>query len=104
MLSGVPDFRELVGLFASTEAGRTYVLHVPGVVNASLEDADTARVLNYVMRRWGGRSLANDYRPFTQEEVAKRRRLGVRDVVALRREVVAHLRERGVEAAAYPWP
>ena len=103
-LSGVPDFRGLVGAFAGIDAGRTYLLHVPGVANATISSNDIAQVLNYVMARWGGKSLPADYRPFTAAEVIERRSYIVRDVVGLRREVVASLRKHGLEVAAYPWP
>jgi len=102
--SGIPRFQDSVGAFADDDEGRTYVLHVPGVANTSLDDEEIAAVLNYVMTRWGGKSLPDNYRAFTREEVARRRQYAISDVVALRRKVVARLRSRGIGTAAYPWP
>jgi len=102
--SGIPSFRDFIGAFADDEAGRTYVLHVPGVVNTNLDDEVIASVMNYVMTTWGGTSLPRDYRAFTKDEVAVRRQYAVADVVALRREIVARLRAKGIATASYPSP
>jgi hypothetical protein len=102
--SGIPKFRDFVGAFAGDELGRTYVLHVPGIANTSL-DADTiAAVVNYVMTTWGGVSLPKKFRAFTKMEVETRRRYPVSDIVALRREVVVRLHAKGIATSAYPWP
>jgi hypothetical protein len=102
--SGIPRFQDSVGAFSDDDGGRTYVLHVPGVANTNLDDEAIATVLNYLMTRWGGKSLPDDYRAFTRDEVARRRHYAIADVVALRRKVVARLRSRGITIAAYPWP
>jgi hypothetical protein len=103
-ISGIPGFRDFVGAFAVDEVGRTYVLHVPGVVNTSLDDESVAAVINFVMTTWGGKSLPADFHAFTKEEVAASRQRPVPDVVALRREVVGRLRAKGIATAPYPWP
>ncbi|WP_029009467.1 c-type cytochrome [Azospirillum halopraeferens] len=101
---GIPDFRDSVGAFTGDDEGRTYLLHVPGVIGAGLTDREIAAVLNFIMDTWAGRSLPDDFRPFTGGEVTERRARPVEDVVVLRRSIVARLRERGVETADYPWP
>jgi hypothetical protein len=102
--SGIPDFQNFVGAFASDDSGRTYVLHVPGVVNTSLDAAEIAAVMNYVMKTWGGKSLRPHFIPFTAREVTTRRARSVPDVVALRRQVVERLHAKGTATADYPWP
>jgi cytochrome c553 len=102
--SGIPDFKNFVGAFASDDGGRTYVLHVPGVVNTSLDDAEIAAAMNYIMRTWGGTSLRADFVEFTADEVRTRRARSVPDVVALRRQVVERLHANGIATADYPWP
>ena len=101
---GIPDFRNYVGAFAHTEDGRRYLMHVPGVVSASLSDKQIADVMNYVMETWAGSSLPADYRPFTGDEVTTLRAEPVDDVVAYRRKVAADLMAQGIETAGYPWP
>ncbi|MGQ9364697.1 c-type cytochrome [Azospirillum sp. ST 5-10] len=103
-IGGIPDFRGMVGAFAGDDEGRTYLLHVPGVIGASLSDAEIAGVLNYIMENWAGASLPADFRPFTAAEVTDRRARPVADVVVLRRRIVARLGESGIATADYPWP
>jgi hypothetical protein len=102
--AGIPAFADVVGVFAADADGRTYLVHVPGVVGSSLTNAAIAGVMNYVMERWAGRSLPADFVPFTAEEVAARRAIPVTSVVDLRREIVARLAADGQTAAPYPWP
>jgi cytochrome c553 len=102
--AGIPDFREYIGAFARDDEGRTYVLQVPGVRSANLSDDETAEVINYVMRTWGGKSLARNYAEFTADEVTARRAHSVQDIVAFRRKIVARLQHQGFTMPAYPWP
>lgn len=97
--AGIPTFLGSVGLIAGADIGRTYMMHVPGVVSAGLSDEGIAEVMNYVLDAWGGGAP-----PFTADEVKQRRAVPVEDVVALRREVATLLGKDGVAIAAYPWP
>lgn len=102
--AGIPDFRGYVGSFARSEEGRRYLMHVPGVTNASLGDAEVAAVMNYVIERFAGASLDSQAPAFNAEEVARLRAEPVADVVALRRTVVAEYVKAGWPVAGYPWP
>ena len=103
-VAGVPDFRDYVGAFAMDEDGRTYLLHVPGIVNASLSDLEIGAVINYVMDNWAGNSLQSGFVRFTPREVAARRTLPVTDVVLFRRQIVHRLQANNIRTADYPWP
>lgn len=103
-VGGIPDFNNYVASFAETERGREYLMHVPGVVGASLSDNEIAEVMNYIMQRWGGTSLRANFQPFSAEEVARLRQTDVGDVVKYRRIVVAELQAMGLPVADYPWP
>ncbi|WP_424987504.1 c-type cytochrome [Microbulbifer sp. S227A] len=96
---GIPPFQDSVGHIAGIETGRTYIMHVPGVISTNMSDADVAGVLNYILDRWGGGGAE-----FSAEEVTHRRALPVADVVVYRRQVVDELKETGIEIADYPWP
>ncbi len=97
--AGIPSFLDSVGHIARYDMGRTYMMHVPGVVSAGLSDAGIAEVTNYILDAWG------DGAPhFSAEEVTRRRALPVADVVAYRRELAAALARDGVSIADYPWP
>lgn len=101
---GIPDFRGYVDGFGRTEAGRTYVMHVPGVVNSSLPNARIAAVMNYVIASFGAPGTRSGVPPFTTEEVDRLRAVPVPDVVAYRREVADELARAGIPVAGYPWP
>lgn len=103
-IGGIPDFRGYVGAFSRTGDGRTYLMHVPGVVNSSLTNAEIAAVMNYVMQTFGEKSLPGDFKPFTVEEVDALRAQPVEDVVSYRRDVVKALTAAGIATAGYPWP
>ena len=103
-VGGIPDFRGLVGAFATDEATRAYLAHVPGVIGASLSDAEIAAVLNYIMETWAGTSLPDPYMAFTADEIAVLRAKDVGDVVSYRRELVEDLTAHGIKTAEYPWP
>jgi hypothetical protein len=102
--AGIPDFRDYIGAFSMDDEGRTYVLHVPGIANASLSDREISAVMNYVMTTWGGTSLRPGFVAFTPEEVAARRARPVADVVGFRRQIVERLHAGGIRTANYPWP
>lgn len=96
---GIPPFPDSIGHIVGSEIGRTYIMHVPGVITTDMSDAEIAAVMNYIIDEWsdGGEH-------FTAEEVTRRRAEPVGDVVEFRREVVAELRKSGIEIAEYPWP
>jgi len=101
---GIPDFRNYVGSFAATPMGRAYLLHVPGVIASGLSDEEVAEVLNYIMRRWGGASLPEDFKPFTAQEAADLEKHDIGDVVEYRRQVIAQFRKSNRPIPPYPWP
>lgn len=100
----IPAFPDSVGYIAGTELGRTYMMHVPGVVSASLNNGEIAEVMNYILDIWGATDSGSPPEPFTEEEVTHRRAEPVPDVVAYRRLVVDELSAMGVTVAEYPWP
>lgn len=101
---GIPDFRNRIGVFANSDAGRTYLLHVPGVISAGLTDEEIAAVMNFIMSKFAGPSQPADYRPFSGAEVTTLRKVRIEDIALARRKIVQHLRETSQDAAAYPWP
>lgn len=97
---GVPGFPGSIGFIAGSDAGRAYILKVPGVINNRMDDAELTDVLNYILSISGEKS--NLY--FTVEEVSSYRLNSTGNVVTLRREIVRQLQSEGVQIADYPWP
>jgi len=98
---GIPAFPDSVAHIAAVDAGRTYMMHVPGVVSAGLSNAEIAEVMNYILAEWSG---GVDFDPFDEAEVTRRRAEPVTDVVGYRRGVVDELAAQGITVAYYPWP
>lgn len=92
----VPPFKGIVGHFAGEAEGRRYLVLVPGVASSGLSDADTARVLNYVVAEWGG---AKSFSGYVASEVAAIRKSRVDDIVVLRGKIVNDLARRGVRVS-----
>ena len=102
--AGIPDFVGKVGVFAGLPEGRAYLLHVPGVIGASLSDGEIADLLNYIMETWAGDSLPAAYQPFDAAEVSVLKAQSVGNVVNYRRVVADKLEAQGLSVAEYPWP
>jgi len=94
----VPDLRGNLGYLVSGAQGRRYVLQVPGVAQARLSDLELAGLTNWMVRAFAAGTLPADFSPFSAEEVAAGRRSVPADVSAVRRRVVATLREQGLPA------
>lgn len=67
---GLPDLNGSVANFLNVEGGREYLSRVPGVTNASLDDADLAEVINWVLIKFDPEHLPKDFTHYTAAEVA----------------------------------
>jgi hypothetical protein len=92
----VPRLDRFVGLFTQVPAGRDYLMRVPGVARASLDDARLAATLNWMLAIYGEGQLAPDFAPYTAAEVGAARRQVLRDRKTVRAELLRAMRERGL--------
>jgi cytochrome c len=95
----IPPFPGIVGHFADSAEGRLYLVHVPGIAGAALPDAETARLLNYVLQSWGRQEPADRARDFTAQEVRGLREMRIDDIAALRRKLAVELAKRRISIA-----
>lgn len=69
----IPVLRDRVGVLLCTREGRGYVVRLPNVAFARMDDATLAEALNFMMFGLGGRSLpppgTANAQPFTAREV-----------------------------------
>jgi len=84
----VPALAGSVGKFLRVPGGREYLVRVPGVAQAPLDDAATAAVLNWILVRFGGDDLPADFSPYTPAEIGRLRRNPLTDVERVRRELL----------------
>ncbi|MFN8644589.1 MAG: cytochrome c [Candidatus Binatia bacterium] len=86
---GAPDLRGSIGRFLLVPGGREYLIRVPGTSQSELGDADTAALLNWMVRQFG--PVPADFAPFTTAEVAAHRRPPLSEVRATRAALLAAL-------------
>ncbi len=94
----VPRIRNFVGLFTRIPEGRDYLLRVPGVVWAMLDDARLARVLNWMLASYSPEQIAPGFAPFTSEEVRQARERPIANVLEVRSALIAELQRQGLLA------
>lgn len=101
---GVPPLPGYFGPMAADPDGRLYIAHVPGVSAARLNEAQLAKVLNYLIDEWGQQPdrVTPDY--FTVKELRALKATPVQDIVEFRRGIVKRMEEEGSPVAEYPWP
>jgi len=85
----VPPLDATLGRLAATRDGRAYLVRLPNVVSAQIDDAATAALMTWVVQRFGGASLPQDFAPYTADEIAAARRAPLVDLDAERRRVLA---------------
>lgn len=100
-IGGVPPLA-LIKAFTSDPDGRTYLMHVPGVVNSGLSNQEIADVVNYVAQRWGKPEIP--FASFSLEEVDRLRAIEIPDIVSYRRDLTSRYLSQGKLVADYPWP
>lgn len=100
---GIPDFNQSIGLFTRLPAGRQYMIRVPGAAQSQLDNADLARVLNWIVAKYSPEDMTPDYKPFTSAEVGASRRQRFDDVLQARMALTRQLQALGLEPAPYTY-
>jgi len=95
----VPRLAGFVGLFTRLPDGRDYLMRVPGVARAQLDDARLAAVLNWVLATLSPAETAPSFPPFTAAEVGAARRSPIVERKERRAALLAEMRERGLVTA-----
>src|SRR5216110_2667354 len=95
----VPALAGSVGKFLRVPGGREYLIRVPGVAQAPLDDAALAAVLNWMLERFGRDGVPEGFVPYAAAEVGRLRRRPLTDVEGARRQLLEAI-ERAKEAAA----
>lgn len=93
--SGIPDMRGSIGHFLRLPEGRAFLVQVPGTAQSSLNDGDTAELLNWMVNAMGRNEIPADFLPYTRDEVTRLRGQPLDDVPAVRTSVVGRLQQMG---------
>ena len=89
--SAVPRMKDFVGIFLSTQAGREYLVRVPGSATSALDDAKLAEVLNWIILEFAGDSVSGRFEPYSAPEVAQLRQNPLNEVEQYRAQLLAEI-------------
>jgi mono/diheme cytochrome c family protein len=92
----VPNMLNFVGYFTHLPEGRAFLVRVPGVAQAPLDDTRVAAILNWMLKAMSRDQLPKDFLPYTAEEVRTYRAGILTNVTSERAALIAKLRDRGV--------
>lgn len=84
----VPSLRETLALLCVAPEGRRFMIQIPGVAQSPLSDADTAILLNWMVRNLADAPMAHNFIEFTADEVARYRGAPLTVVRSLRERLL----------------
>jgi hypothetical protein len=84
----IPTLKNNMAKFLTVPGGREFLVQVPGAAQAPLSNAETADILNWMLRRFGPQDIAEKYAPYTEEEVAALRKTPLTEVKQKRAALV----------------
>jgi mono/diheme cytochrome c family protein len=84
----IPPLAGSVGKLLRATGGREFLVRVPGVAMAPLDDAEVAAVLNWMLVTFGGADVPRDFAPYSTREIARLRVDPLVDVDAVRAVLV----------------
>ena len=87
----IPRLKDHVGNFLEIQAGREYLVRVPGSATSALSNADLAEVLNWIVQEFSGDSASDDFEPYSQAEVGRLRQHPLNEVEQYRADLLAKL-------------
>ena len=85
----IPSLIDEPGQIAALPGGREYLIRIPGVAQAGLDDERLAAVLNYMLETFSAVKLGGDFEPYNAGEVGRFRHQVLKDPLRRRAEIVA---------------
>ncbi len=92
----VPRLQRFVGYFTHLPEGREFLIRLPGIALAPIDDERLADVVNFTLRTFSPRELPADFRPYSAEEVGRLRKDLLVDIEATRERLVHELQTAGI--------
>lgn len=95
---GAPRMSGVVAKFLHVEGGREFLVRVPGVANAPLDEEQLADLVNWMLVTYDAENLPEDFEPYTAEEVAGLRyRPYIEDAEIMRGTLIRRINEANAE-------
>ena len=83
----VPSLHEDLGRIVQLEGGREYIVRVPGASQAPVSNQELAEILNWILHNFNATTLASNFSPLTESEVAAARDNVLADPLKYRAEL-----------------
>lgn len=93
---GIPDMRGSIGHFPKAKYGREFLIQVPGTSQTSMNDADVAVMMNWMLQQFSPAEVPAGTPPYTEQEVRQLRASRLADVPGRRAAIVADLKAQGI--------
>lgn len=93
-----PPMNGFVAKFLGVPGGREFLVRVPGVATAALDDKRLTDLLNWTLYRFDAPDVPADFRPYTVDEVARLRKQPLRlERATVRAALVARIEKEGID-------
>jgi mono/diheme cytochrome c family protein len=89
--NSVPQMKNHLGRFLSTQDGREYLVRVPGSATSALGNEELAEVLNWILENFSGDSLDRSYQPYSATEVGQLRQDPLNEVAQYRAQLLTEI-------------
>ena len=83
----VPTLHDVIGRMVAKPAGREYIVRVPGVSQAPIDNEKLTEVLNWMLIEFSSDTLPKNFKPLTVKEVKRARSQLLADPVKYRAEL-----------------
>ncbi len=83
----VPTLHDVIGRMVAKPAGRAYIVRVPGVSQAPINDEKLTEVINWMLTEFNSETLPKNFKPFTVREVSRARSRILADPLRYRAEL-----------------
>ena len=87
LASVVPTLHDVIGRMVTEPEGRSYIVRVPGVSQAPINDEKLTEVLNWMLTEFSSDTLPQNFKPFTVKEVKRARSQLLADPLKYRAEL-----------------
>ena len=82
----VPTLHDVIGRMVAEPAGRDYIVRVPGVSQAPINNEKLTEVLNWMLMEFSSDTLPKNFKPLTVKEVKRARSQLLADPLKYRAE------------------
>ena len=69
----VPTLHDVIGRIVALPEGRSYIVRVPGVSQAPINNEKLTEVINWMLTEFSSDTLPKNFEPFTVKEVKRAR-------------------------------